>query len=512
MTQTGLFIYKEQLFGKGYNDKVPPEFIPKGYLADALNAVITEDRIEKRTGYSLVGNDTGNKPILGLCGITTSSGTKRLYKFHNNSADTAIEIYEWTGSGNWTLLNNTLLTGVGNRIECVVAENVVYAYDGASTPVKITPASPSTVAAVPDSNHPKGKFGKWFHNFHFVSGVTANPNRLYWSELGDSDDFTNTTTGSLDVNPDDGDEITGMGVLKDELLVFKRNRVWSLTGFGTSTFTLADVNERITGFGTPSYRSIVNVGNDVYYLSHTGGVPEFRSIQRTRFGTIVEGGIVSDDIYGTMKGLNNAQLDEVAGIFDGRRVFYAIPLSGSTVNNQIQLYDTVNKGWVRWTGLPVGVWTEFNFSNTSEIYFGGNGSDSLVFKLDTTTNDNGTAISFRVDTRRYGGDRPEIKKRWKYLYTTVDKEGAYNLTVQQSPDGFTFDSLASVDLSGTDGTLPLTLDTDRLGTSDVKKERSEFAKKTSYFNQLRFLQEGLDQTVTIRDWEILYKLRGLRDA
>lgn len=510
--QSNLFAVREQLFGKGYNDKLPPEFIPRGYLADILNAVVSEDRIEKRTGYSLIGNDTGNVSILGLCGITTAAALKRLCKFHDNGAGTEIEIFEWTGSGNWTSINSTLLANNGNPVNCVVAENVVYAYDGSSTPVVITPGSPSTVATVPDANHPKGKFGAWFHNFHFVAGVSTNPNRLYWSELGDSDDFTNTTTGSLDVNPDDGDEITGLNILKDELVIFKRNRIWSLTGFGTTTFTLTNLNERITGFGTPSHRSIINTGNDLLFISHTGGVPEFRSLQRTRFGVIVEGGIISDDITGTMKGLNETRLNQTAGAFDGRRVFWAYPLSGSTTNNQISVYDTITKGWVRWSGVNATVFTEFNFSSESEIYFGESTANSLVYKFDTSTNDNGTAISFRVDTRRYGGDRPEVKKKWKYFYITTETAGSYNLTVQESPDGFTFENLATVDLSSAGSVFPITLDSDKLGSTDVKRSRLIHVKKTSYFNQYRFVQNGLNQDAVIRDWEVLYKLRRLRDA
>ena len=512
MTQSNLFIIRESLFGKGYNDKLSPEFIPKGYMADILNGVITDERITKRTGYSLRGNDTGDTPILGLQGIRQADGTRRLYKFADNSGGTETEIWEWTGSGNWTSLDQTLFATQGNDVNCTVAENVVHCFNGADTPVIITPGSPGSAAAAGDSNYPAGAFSAWFHNFHFVAGVSSLPNRLYWSDLDDSDDFTNGVTGSVDINPNDGDVITGLSVLGNELIIFKKNRIWSLTGFGTSTFDVANVNERITGFGTASHRSIVNVGNDLYFLTHVGGVPEFRSLQRTRFGEIVSGGIISDHIRGTMDGLNEGRLDQVTGIFDGRRAYWAYPLSGSTTNNQMSVYDTVTKGWVRWTGANASIFAEIDFSSESQIYFGEAGNNSLVYRFDTTTNDNGTAISFRVDTRNYGGDRPEIKKKWKYLYTTTETAGSYNLTVQESPDGFTFEELGTIDLSSAGGVLPMTLDTDKLGATDIKKKRLPFSKRTSYFNQLRFIQAGLDQSAVLRDWELLYLQRGLRNV
>lgn len=509
--QNGLSIQREQSF-KGYNDTVPPEILPSQYLADALNAYVTRNKIEKRTGYTIVGDDTGSKAILGLQGINTGS-LKRLYRFKNKSDNSAIVIEEYTGSGSWTTVNDTLLTNVSHEVNCVVAENVVYAYDGASVPAKITPGSPSTAAAVPDANHPRGSFGSWFHNFHFVAGTVANRSRIKWSELEDSDDFTNTTTGYIDVNPDDGDYITGMGQLNDRLIIFKRKSVWALSGFGTGSFTLDDLGESVSGLGTPSHRSIINMnGNFLAFINHTGDLPEFRLLERTRYGTIVAGSVLSSDIRGTMATINTAQLGLVAGNYDGRRLRMAVPVDSATRNNLVLVYDDVNRGWVRHTGINASCWAEFDFSNVSEIYFGESQADSKAYKLDSSTSDNGTAIAFSINTKRYGGERPEVKKKWKYLYVTVETSGSYNLTVNESPDGFSYDLLDTISLASPGAVFPITLDSDRLGDSEIRRRRLEFGKKTSYYEDIQFIQNGLNETVTIRDWELLSKPRGLRDT
>lgn len=511
MTQSNLFILREQEHTKGYNDKYPAEILPKGYLAKAQNCIITQNRIEKRKGYSLIGQDMGNKPILGLHGITTSSGTQRLYAFLSNSGGTAIEIWEWTGSGNLTKINDTLLTSLTRgEVNCVNAENVVYAFDGASTPVKITPGSPSTVAAVSDVNFPKGSFAVWFHNFLFVAGVTSAASTLYWSDLEDSDDFTNGVTGNVLINPDDGDEITGLSTIGDQLIIFKRNRIWSLSGFGTTTFSVNDISEVITGIGTPSHRSIVNTGSDLYFISHLGGIPEIRSLKRTSYGTLVKGSIISDDIQGTMQTLNESRLLQVSGVFDGKRVYYSLPETGDTNNQLVLVYDLENEGWVNWTGLNASVFTEFNFSNSSAIYFGESGDDSLVYVLDTSTSDNNVAIEFDVRTRNYGSDRPEIPKKWKYLILTVDSDGDWDLTVNQSPDGFDFDLLDTLNLKTLGAVFPFTFPA-ILGDSSIKRKRMHFAKSTSYFMQLQFYNNAAGQDVVIRDWELLWKQRGLRN-
>ena len=514
--QSDLKVVRETLFPKGYNDKYPPEYIPKEFLAEAVNCFVTDEKITKRTGYSMIANDTGDdKPILGLQFVYTSAGVRRMYKFNNKIDNTAIEIWEWNGTGNWSLIDNTLLTGVGNDVNCVIAQDKVFCFDGSSVPVIITPGSPSTVAAVADVNFPRGSFGAWFHDFLFVGGVDSFPDRLYWSDLEDATDFTNGVTGSVDVDPGEADFMTGLNVLKNELLIFKRNRIWSLTGFGTETFTLNDLNENITGFGAVNHRCIVNTGNDVLYMSFVGGDPEFRSVQRTRYGTIVEGGLISDPISGSMKELENTQIDDAAvGIFDGRIVYWAVPSSGNTTNDIIFVYDTVDKGWVKWTGFYPRSFAKADFSGETQIYFGEARDDSRVYVKDSSTNDNGAAIDFYVVTRRYGGDTPERKKKWKYCYVVSEKSGNWDLTVEQSPDGFSYEALGTINLTPTGTTFPITLDSTNapLGVSDTIRKRLDFGKKTSYYVQLKFSNNNADQEVSIRHWELLYKPRALRDA
>ncbi len=510
--QYDLRIIREALMPKGYNDKVPPEYVTEGFLVDAQNAIITDEKISKRSGFSLAGNDTGDMPILGMQGVTTSDGIKRMFHFHSKIDNTAIQIWETTNGTLWNILNENLLLGAGNQVNCVVAQDKIICFDGISQPVVITPGNPTTVASATDANFPHGAFGIWFHNFLFVGGDDNYPNRLYWSDLEEPLDFTNGVTGYVDINPNDGDRIIGLNNLKDELLIFKRNRIWSLGGFGTTQFTLDDVNENISGFGAVSHRSIVNVGNDVLYMSDVGGEPEFRSVNRTRYNTIVEGGTISDPINGSMRTLEKTQLHQVASEFDGRRVYFSCPSSGNTRNDRIFVYDTVNKGYVRWTGMHASCFAKMDFSGIIQIYFGNALDDSKIYVFDDSNNDDGQPIDFYVITRRYGGNRPEIKKKWKYCYVVTEKLGNYDLNIDQSPDGYTYEPLGTINLSPVGTTFPITFDDAPLGVSDTVRKRLDFAKKTSYYLQLKFWNNEADQPISIRHWELLYKERALRDA
>ena len=367
-------IYREVDFSKGMNDTLPPEHLPEGYVADALNCFIRTDEIVKRNGYTIIGDDVGSVACQGIKGVRFADGTKRVYGVFNG------DVYEWTGSGNWSNLGGTLATS--GYVDIVVANNAVYFFDGTNTVVKVNSSGTlSTVAAIPI-----GTTANWFHNMLFVTGVSSLPNRVRISNLGDPEDFSGGTQATIDVNPNDGDYIVGFGTLGDELLVFKSQRVWSLTGFSTSALTLSDLNERITGFGTIARRSIVNTGNDVLYLSFQGDVPHIRSIKRTQYSTsLVDGGIVSENIETTMRAFNKSALDLCAAAFDGRHAWFAIANAAATTNNKVIMYDTVNKSWVRHSGINASCWDVFSIGSQVQLYFGEASADGKAYRFDTAT-------------------------------------------------------------------------------------------------------------------------------
>lgn len=495
-----LQIYRENKF-IGYNDRLPPEFLPKGYVADALNCFMRTEEVVKRTGYTLVANDVGNNAIQGLKGVRFADGTRRLIMV------TGGIVYTWSGSGNWSQPSGTYTLSSTAQVDIVVANNNVYFFDGTNTVPKFDGTSMSTVSAIPI-----GSYAQWFHNALYVSGISATPNRMRISNNGDPEDFSAGTQATIDVNPNDGDYITGLGILHNELLVFKVNRVWSLTGFGTAALTLADLNERLTGFGTYSHRSIVNIGNDVLYLGFLGDRIHIRSIQRTREGILYDAGIISSDIENSLDGLNKAQLDEVAGVFDGRIVWFAAPQGASATNNRVYTYDTLLRGWTRHTGINASCWTTFAISSTPQLYFGEAGANSQVYVMDTSTSDNGTAIAFTLDTKRYGGDRPEIKKKWKYLTMHAEESGNYDITVDYSRDGFSFDNLGTMNLTGTGAVFDnIVLDTSRLGETDVNHETFNIPKSRDVYMQFRFRDSSATSSINIRNWEVLMIPKKIRE-
>lgn len=494
-------IYRDLSFEKGMNDTLPPEHLPKGYVSDALNCFIRTDEIVKRNGYTLIGNDLGSHACQGMKGVRFADGTKRVYAVFNGA------VYSWSGSGSWTSLGGTLSTSA--YVDIVVANNAVYFFDGTNTVVKVSSSNIlSTVAGIPI-----GTTAYWFHSMFFVTGVSGAPNNVRISNLGDPEDFSTGTATTIAVNPNDGDYIVGFGGLKDELLVFKSQRVWAITGFGTTTLTLTNLSERVTGFGTIARRSIVNTGNEILYLAFQGDIPHIRSIKRTQYSdTIVDGGIVTKDIEATMKDLNKSALDMCAGVFDGRNAWFAVANLSSTTNNKVIMYDTVNKSWVRHSGINASCWDVFAIGSQVQLYFGEATADSKAYRFDTSTSDNGIAINFQVITRRFGGEMPESKKKWKYVYVTAEETGDYDVTIDYAKDGFTYDNLGTLNLSGTGSIFDnIILDVSKLGSTDIKRKRFSFPKSVSFYMQYKMYETSATSSVAIRDIETLYFPKHVRE-
>lgn len=493
--------YRELSFIRGMNDTLPPEHLQRGFLADALNCFIRTDEIVKRNGYTMIGNDLGSSPCQALKGVQFADGTKREFAVFGGV------VYSWSGSGSWTNLGGTL--NASGHIDIVVANNAVYFFDGVHTVTKVTSAGVlSTVAAIPI-----GKGASWFHNMFFVFGMSGAGNDVRISNLANPEDFTTGTATTIAINPNDGDSITGFGDLNDELVVFKTQRVWSITGFGTTTLTVSDLNLKITGIGTLAPGSIVNTGNDLYYMSSLGDTPHIRKLTRTRFDSIVDGGIVSNDIEATMRGLNPSALDRTATVFDGRNIWFAVPEGSSDYNNKVLMLDTVTGGWVRHSGIKASCFSIFTIGSLPQMYFGEASADGKAYVFDTSTSDNGAAIDFQVISRRYGGDLPEIKKKWKYYYITVKEAGNYDLTIDYSPDGFNYDNLAILNLSGAGTTFDnIILDTSRLGSTDIKQKRYTLPKLVKRYLQFKLHESSAVSSVTIRDWEVLMFPKTYREV
>ena len=488
----------------GMNDKLRPEYLKTGWCADAKNAIFDRGFIDKRTGYTMIANDLGSKRGLGLGGFRSSTGaTKHLMAAFDNSGGSNAQLYYWPGSGNHTLITGSDIFTADTNVNFEMAAAKIYAYNGVDSVQSWNGSSRATVAAIPIV-----KCMKWFHNYMFAFNNPTYPSRLYFSNLTLPETWG--ASDYIDINPDDGDYGTALAVLGDELILGKRNRVWSFTGWGETTWDVKTINERVSGYGFVNHRAVVNVGNDLYYLSFVGDIPVVRSLLRTRYATVVAGGVISDDVEGTMRGLSKAQLEgNACSAFDGLIVWFFVPNGSSTYNDLGLRYNTETKGWTRHTGINASCALTFVVSNLPEIYLGESQADSKVYKMDSSYSDNGAAIDWEFTGRKHQPSMAK-KNKWKYLFAIGEEGTNTTVDVQASPDGISFESLGELDLKMGEGIFPMDFSF-ILGATDVVRERFN-AKYTSYGFQVKFANDTELGPVGIRGYSLYHKPRSLRDA
>ena len=230
----------------------------------------------------------------------------------------------------------------------------------------------------------------------FIAGSSQNPSRVYFSDIGDPNDFT-TTTDFLDIGGDDGEAIQDLLSVEGLLLIPKTNRAYLVSGSGVESFF---VNELPGG------------------TAATG-----RSAVRTPFGTVLAG---TDDIWVVQGG----------GVDPMSRPLgpgYRITNTASTAYGQdtVLIADSgTNTVWR--VNLVTGAWMyesvtgddaayHLGWSLNGRLYYGTNESDTQVGgtrqllsprNVDATTGD----THFSASTGRLALDGPAFHYTPRYLF------------------------------------------------------------------------------------------------
>lgn len=507
----------------GLNDTQPSEVMQSGFFTKVDNAFVSDNKIMKVPGSSAVATSIATQLINGLGSFERIASSSKLLIANVDGASNA-RLYIWNGSGAFSAIGTANLTN-GKRMFSETANDYFFGFNSGAEVVDYD----GTTVTKNRATVPLGYYPNWFHNYLFVGKTDANPNRLFWSNLGDPTTFNGANF--VDINPGDSDQITGLGRLQDEMFVFKQNTIWSITGWSGTTFSSTTIltqntNARLLGYGCVAPDSIISTGNDLYFFSFLGNSPVIRSLKKTINAVTLGGGVVSGDIKATMDTINQSQLGKISGTFDGRYVYYAIPTGSSTTNNKILALDTWHTAYDRTRRLNIYPWTTMTGKNVQDFtistisgkaipYFSDTTATGLVFKVDTSVySDNGTAVAMDVRTRDFMGDSSQ-KTKWKYMYLKYDTSSAGTLNVNARIDQATNFALQSaITLKGNSPGLgptgTFTLGVSVLGGQLTSKQRVTFAHLTGTLLGIQF-SEATANGCTIYEHDIFGMRKGFRD-
>jgi hypothetical protein len=116
-----------------------------------------------------------------------------------------------------------------------------------------------------NNNYPPPSGTKYLAN-HRSRMFAATNSAIYWSAVDAPESF-NTTDHTLPVGEEDGENITGLAVLSDSLIIFKRNAIYALVGEAPENWEIVLVDKTV---GCVSYSSIGYFNNTLFWMSLRG--------------------------------------------------------------------------------------------------------------------------------------------------------------------------------------------------------------------------------------------------
>ena len=251
--------------------------------------------------------------------------------------------------------------------------------------------------------------------------VVTNRSRLYFSTvISSTGNITwNPGVDYVDINPGDGENMTGLKRFSLELLVFKPNYIYRFKTSGTDPDPLIKV-------GTRSNESIVE-GKRGLYFAHDSGIYRYSG------GYPVEISRPVSDIYDAVP---YSQLDDIIAFNDSDHVYFSL---GNVTVAETKESVTIRNCVLRFTESSE-VWTVYSLSNEARAgitYNSGSaisriiGTDhGVVATFGSGTTDFGEPIKYRLRTKWYEWEGMATSKVVEEILAICEKAQTTELMYQ----------------------------------------------------------------------------------
>lgn len=251
-------------FSGGINASLSPYDLDRNEAIDALNCrIIKGNALQKRGRMDFFSNmsEVGvvGKPVTNLKPWARGANNQLYASIHG-------EIWAISTAGNFT----SKFTGTAGKTWCFqpgqdnTQADHLWCMNGTDSPKKISDAG-----AVSNwgGSPPNGTMCIMWKNRMIVSGVAATPQRILWSDIGDPESPSSGYGNNwLDVKTtdDDIDPITGLAVVRDNLVVFKANSTWVVSD------DISFANSRIAKVGCVNHYASVELEERLYFFAKNG--------------------------------------------------------------------------------------------------------------------------------------------------------------------------------------------------------------------------------------------------
>ena len=436
---------------KGLNNLVSPGLIDNREFSDLMNVEYDEGGvIRKRAGYTTAGDTL--TAARGL-GVYATESTRQMCTVDGGTL-------KYRTTGNWSSATGATFT-TAEDISFTQARLKLFVWDGDQGGAYFTGS-----AVTRPGTMPKAKFSVYYQNKHICAGVEGQPSRLYISNLTAADDFTVTTGGTqpqpdntndaengnpnvpgattfagtpalteanvIDIRKNDGDKITGLAIFQEVLIVFKERSIYQVTFDSSGNPTITPITYAT---GCVSHKSIVNVENDIYFLSREGmrvlgNEPQFFAAIRTQ--------VLSIRVQPVVDGIAKEFYARCNAVYFDNKWIMGHPTGTTSSITKCLVYDRRFQAYTVWESFDAMDMIKFiNTDNSEDLYFLDDGGTQVYKRVDGTYADNGAGIEAYVVSKAQDLGNPDITKFWVDIRLIFRRlNGQITLTVY-SDDGIT---------------------------------------------------------------------------
>lgn len=271
------------------------------------------------------------------------------------------------------------------------------------------------------------------------TGVSTAPDSIFYSSLNNGSTLgIGASGGGQIIVRTFGDEtIVGLASVGASLLIFHRQGISRLTGFGQDDITVAP--QGVTAdVGTIAAKAIVPVGNVCYFISERG-------LFRCNEGEVAPVGTPEkpDPLLPEIRSLSSAQFDSIRAVFNRgtRELWISVPTIG------VYVYHTLLQAWTGpWdTGYispaTSAMWEALNANGLPVILKGDTSGWVSLCDAPSITEDNvpaaggsGTRYALTAQMHRMYCKDDTVAKALRWGYVTAQLKGSDQCTVSWQTD------------------------------------------------------------------------------
>ena len=387
-TSAGRYRFEEYNFTTNENRLI---FADGANFASFYNGTTVVD-IKGSTTISATGSASGSSTSLS---VTSAAGIAEGMYIGGTNIGSGAKVSSVSGT---TITMSVATTGT------ISSASVTFAGLGTS------PTNPSMVAA--------------FKNHMFYAGMSAEPNTIIFSALGDENDFTSGNgAGSLNVDS----TIVAIKSFRESLMIFCEDRIYKLTGNALADFKIEPVSRNV---GCSDAFSVQEIGGDILFLAPDG----LRTVAGTARIGDVELGTVSKQIQDR---INDIGFDNVSSVVIRGKSQYRLffPTTGgleTSAKGLIGVLKSNPQGQLGWEysdirGLKPSCCVSGFVSGAETIIHGG--FDGYVYKQESGNTFAGTAMTALYRSPDLTMGDAGIRKTMQRINVNYDPEGAVNVSL-----------------------------------------------------------------------------------